>query len=149
MQQRESTLDRYVRLEQPKQQQEYVAKDHEVSFRLLFCLPLHVFDSAFHARPLCNQSIQDRAATAQIRITGPGKTRSYIAYATGLLAVSDAFGTIVQHMPPSRCSTLLVVQFGRSVDDMDLYCWTQQKGCNAVELKAMGQAINKTVTIGQ
>lgn len=25
----------------------------------------------------------------------------------------------------------------------------QQKGCTAVELKAMGQAINKTVTIGE
>lgn len=46
----------------------------------------------------------------EIRITGPGKTRNYIAYATGLL---------------------------------------MQKGHESVELKAMGQAINKTVTIAE
>jgi DNA-binding protein len=73
-QQRELTLDRYVRIEQPKPPEDIQIQDHE------------------------------------IRITGPGKTRNYIAYATGLLT---------------------------------------QKGCTAVELKAMGQAINKTVTIAE
>lgn len=58
------------------------------------------------AKAVQEEHIQDH----EIRITGPGKTRNYIAYATGLLT---------------------------------------QKGYTAVELKAMGQAINKTVTIAE
>lgn len=77
----------------------------------------------------------------QIRITGPGKTRNYIAYATGLLTV----GLLVRRMHV----WLSTSSAPECKIDRCFLGNLQQKGCSSVELKAMGQAINKTVTIGE
>jgi hypothetical protein len=45
----------------------------------------------------------DGTLLTQIRITGPGKTRNYIAYATGLLMVGSFIYAVCSHPPLCMC----------------------------------------------
>ncbi len=92
--------------------------------------------------PVCCTGADDGFHCVQVRITTPGKTRNYISYATALLTVRQSEWWRAEPCSPAMAS-------------LDLLCLTcaatlcaQDKKHSSVSLKAMGQAINKTVTIG-
>ena len=75
----------------------------------------------------------------EVRIMAAGKMRNYISYATTLLTVQPLYYSVTLSGPSSS-----LYHSGLTL----LHDNLQDKGHDAVVLKAMGRAINKTVTIG-
>lgn len=85
----------------------------------------------------------------EVRIMAAGKMRNYISYATTLLTVRQPI--VVRPDEPFLAGRLQAawVQFSSAMMARpEAAVLMQDKGHSAVVLKAMGRAINKTVTIG-
>ena len=88
----------------------------------------------------------------EVRIMAAGKMRNYISYATTLLTVPPTLLTpflcIFEHFALVSCALAAHHTNGllRALPGAHVL---QDKGHSAVVLKAMGRAINKTVTIGK
>ena len=84
----------------------------------------------------------------EVRIMAAGKMRNYISYATTLLTVRQLSTTLLSAllMIQALAALLLRIYVSKGTEGG---CGLQDKGHSAVVLKAMGRAINKTVTIGK